>query len=146
RPGETRDLWQKILDRVQIEKSSLAAILSRQATFLFKDEPLDIKFSPDKRFIIDHPVVLEISFPGGDSYYKGTVQREIRALERMASEVVGQKVKVKLAESPGPVFPAARREKETDIALKDPSVQAFVDTFKATILSVEPVKGMKERE
>ncbi|MGB7296038.1 MAG: DNA polymerase III subunit gamma/tau [Candidatus Aminicenantales bacterium] len=146
RPGETRDLWKKILAELQKEKSSLAAILSRQATFLIKDEPLDIKFSPEKRFVIDHPVVLEISFPGGDAYYRGAVQREIRLLERISAEVVGQKVKVKLAESPGPAFPGTRQEKETNIALKDPSVQAFVDTFKATILSVEPVKGKKERE
>jgi DNA polymerase-3 subunit gamma/tau len=146
RPGETRDLWQRILARVQIEKSSMAAILSRQATFLIKDEPLDIKFSPEKRFVIDHPIVLEISLPGGDAYYREAVQREIRMLERIASEVVGQKVKVNLAESRGPAFRGSRREKETDIALKDPSVQAFVDTFKATILSVEPVKGIKERE
>jgi DNA polymerase-3 subunit gamma/tau len=39
-----------------------------------------------------------------------------------------------------------RREKESDVALKDPSVQAFMDAFKATILSVEPLKGTKERE
>jgi DNA polymerase-3 subunit gamma/tau len=146
RPGEGRDLWPKILAVLQKEKSSLAAILSRQATFSIKDEPLDIKFSPEKRFIIDHPVVLEISFPGGDTYYRGAVQREVRLVERAASEVLGQKVKVKLTESPGPASPGRRREKETDVALKDPSVQAFVDTFKATILSVEPVKGTKERE
>jgi len=146
RKEESRDLWQKILAKLQKEKSSLAAILSRQATFSIKDEPLDIKFSPEKRFIIDHPVVLEISFPGGDTYYRGAVQREVRLLEKVASEVLGQKVKIKLAESSGPASPGRRREKETDIALKDPSVQAFVDTFKATILSVEPVKGTKERE
>ncbi|HUU38204.1 MAG TPA: DNA polymerase III subunit gamma/tau [Candidatus Desulfaltia sp.] len=146
RPGENRDVWQKILAELQKEKSSLAAILSRQATFSIKDEPLDIKFSPEKRFVIDHPVVLEISLPGGDAYYRGAVQREVRLVEKVASEVLGQKVKVKLAESPGPPSPRSRREKETDVALKDPSVQAFVDTFKATILSVEPVKGTKERE
>jgi DNA polymerase-3 subunit gamma/tau len=146
RPGESRDLWQNILDRLQKEKSSLAAILSRQAAFSIKDEPLDIKFSPEKRFIIDHPVVLEISFPGGDTYYRGAVQREVRLVEKIASEALGQKVKVKLTESPGSASPIRRREKETDVALKDPSVQAFVDTFKATILSVEPVKGTKERE
>ncbi|MFZ2053146.1 MAG: DNA polymerase III subunit gamma/tau [Candidatus Aminicenantales bacterium] len=146
RPRESRDIWQKILAELQKEKSSLAAILSRQATFFIKDEPLDIKFSPEKRFVIDRPIVLEISFPGGDAYYRGAVQREVRLVEKVASEVLGQKVKVKLAELPGPASPGRRREKETDIALKDPSVQAFVDTFKATILSVEPVKGTKERE
>ncbi len=129
---------------IAFEKSSLAAILSRQATFRIKDEPLDIKFSAEKRFVVDHPAVLEISFSGGDDYYREAVHRDIRTVERIASEVFGQKIKVKLGESEGPR--EIRREKETDIALKNPSVQAFMDTFKATILSVEPLKGTKERE
>ncbi len=149
--GEIQDIRQRILAELQVEKSSLAAILSRQAAFQIRDEPLDIKFSSEKRFVIDHPVVLEISFPGGDTYYRGAVQREIKLVEKAAAQVLGQKVKVKLTESPGPA-PGAnrsqgiRRVKEADVALKDPSVQAFMDTFKATILSVEPVKGTKERE
>jgi len=141
---EGNDNFRKLLAELQKEKSSLAAILSRQASFRIRDEPLDIKFSPDKRFVIDHPVILEISFPGGDEYYREAVHRDIRTLERIASEVFGQKIKVKLAGTSG--SGEIRREKETDIALKDPSVQAFMDTFKATILSVEPVKGTKERE
>jgi DNA polymerase-3 subunit gamma/tau len=144
REEEGKDNFRKILAELQKEKSSLAAILSRQASFRIKDEPLDIKFSPEKRFVIDHPVILEISFPGGDDYYREAVHRDIRTVERIASDVFGQKIKVKLGETAGPR--ETRREKENDIALKDPSVQAFMDTFKATILSVEPLKGTKERE
>jgi hypothetical protein len=138
------DNFQKILAALQKEKSSLAAILSRQASFRIKDEPLDIKFSTEKRFVIDHPLILEISFSGGDEYYREAVHRDIRTLERIASEVFGQKIKVKLGETAVPR--ETRREKENDLALKDPTVRAFMDTFKATILSVEPVKGTKERE
>jgi len=144
RPADSQDSFQKMLAELQKEKSSLAAILSRQASFRIKDEPLDIKFSPDKRFTIDHPVILEISFPGGDDYFREAVHRDIRTVERIASDVFGQKIKVKLGEPAGPR--EVRREKETDIALKDPSVRTFVDTFKATILTVEPLKGAKERE
>jgi hypothetical protein len=133
-----------MLAELQKERSSLAAILSRQASFRIKDEPLDIKFSSDKRFTIDQPVILEISFPGGDDYYREAVHRDIRTVERIASDVFGQKIKVKLGEPTG--AREVRREKETDIALKDPSVRTFVDTFKATILTVEPLKGAKERE
>jgi DNA polymerase III subunit gamma/tau len=141
---ERKDNFRRILSELQKEKSSLAAILSRQATFRIKDEPLDIKFSTEKRFVVDQPAVLEISFSGGDAYYREAVHRDIRTVERIASEVFGQKIKVKLGESAG--LRENKREKETDIALKDPSVQAFMDTFKATILSVEPLKGTKERE
>jgi DNA polymerase-3 subunit gamma/tau len=139
-----KDNFRRILAELQKEKSSLAAILSRQASFRIKDEPLDIKFSPEKRFVIDHPVIMEITFPGGDEYYREAVHREIRTVERIASEVFGQKIKVKLTGTAG--SGEFRRGKETDVALKDPSVQTFMDTFKATILSVEPVKGTKERE
>jgi DNA polymerase-3 subunit gamma/tau len=141
---ERKDNFRRILSELQKEKSSLAAILSRQATFRIKDEPLDIKFSTEKRFVVDQPAVLEISFSGGDEYYREAVHRDIRTVERIASEVFGQKIKVKLGEIAG--LRENKREKETDIALKDPSVQAFMDTFKATILSVEPLKGAKERE
>jgi DNA polymerase III subunit gamma/tau len=141
---ERKDNFRRILAELQKEKSSLAAILSRQATFRVKDEPLDIKFSAEKRFVVDQPAVLEISFSGGDQYYREAVHRDIRTVERIASEVFGQKIRVKLGEGPG--LRENKREKETDIALKDPSVQAFMDTFKATILSVEPLKGTKERE
>jgi DNA polymerase III subunit gamma/tau len=144
RQEEGRDNFRKFLAELQKEKSSLAAILSRQASFRIKDEPLDIKFSPEKRFIIDHPLILEISFPGGDEYYREAVHRDIRTVERIASEVFKQKVKIKLGETA--VSRETRREKETDVALKDPSVQTFMDAFKATILSVEPLKGAKERE
>ena len=144
REEDGQDNFRRLLAELQKEKSSLAAILSKQASFRIKDEPLDIKFSPEKRFVIDPPLIMEISFPSGDEYYRDTVHRDIRTVERVASEVFGQKVKVKLGETALPR--ETRREKETDVALKDPSVQAFMDTFKATILSVEPLKGTKERE
>lgn len=90
-------------------------------------------------------MILEISFPGGDEYYREAVERDIRTVERVAAGVFGRKVRVKLGgEAAAPR--ETRREKESDVALKDPSVQAFMDAFKATILSVEPLKGTKERE
>jgi DNA polymerase-3 subunit gamma/tau len=142
---DARDNFRGLLAELQKEKSSLAAILSRQASFRIKDEPADLRFSPEKRFALDQPMILEISFPGGDKYYREAVERDIRTVERVAAGVFGRKVKVKLGgEAAAPR--ETRREKESDVALKDPSVQAFMDAFKATILSVEPLKGTKERE
>jgi len=145
REEDGRDNFRGLLAELQKEKSSLAAILSRQASFRIKDEPADLRFSPEKRFALDQPMILEISFPGGDEYYREAVERDIRTVERVAAGVFGRKVKVKLGgEAAAPR--ETRREKESDVALKDPSVQAFMDAFKATILSVEPLKGTKERE
>jgi DNA polymerase III subunit gamma/tau len=36
---------------------------------------------------------------------------------------------------------ASRKEKDLDVAMKDPGVRSFVDKFKARVVSVEPVKG-----
>ena len=37
------------------------------------------------------------------------------------------------------------KEKEADMAVKDPAVQDFMKTFKAQIISVEPIKGTKRK-
>lgn len=39
-----------------------------------------------------------------------------------------------------------KREREMEQALKDPTVQYFMDTFKAQVLSVEPIKRVKNKE
>ncbi|MEW5901727.1 MAG: hypothetical protein AB1715_09725, partial [Acidobacteriota bacterium] len=142
--GEEKEVFRRLIAALQEEKSSLAAILSRQTSFEIKDEPLDIKFSSERRFVIDQPLIIEIGFPAGEDFYRDAVHQEIKTVERIASEIVGQRVRIKLGESA--VVRNNKREKETEVALKDPAVQAFMDSFKATILSIEPVKRPKERE
>jgi DNA polymerase-3 subunit gamma/tau len=142
--NEDQEVLQKILAELQKERSTLAAIFGRLTSFKIIDESMDIKFHPEKRFVIDNPVIMEIAFPAGEDFYRQSLQREARTLERIASGILGQKVKVQVVDSL--VGRENRREKETEIALKDPSVQAFMDKFRAQILSVEPIKRTKERE
>lgn len=143
--NEDKEIFLKIMDELQKEKSSLAAILSKQISFKMRDETMDIKFHPEKRFVIENPVVLEISFRPGDDFYRQAVQKEIKTVERIASEIIGQRVKVNLEEAID--SPRENKgERETETALKDPTVQAFMDTFRAQILSIEPTKRTKERE
>jgi DNA polymerase-3 subunit gamma/tau len=141
---EEKEVFHKIMDELQKEKSSLAAIFAQQTFFKIRDEALDIKFHPEKRFVIENPVILEIAFPAGDDFYREAVHKDIKTVERIASGVLGQKVKVKIEESS--VGRENKREKEMELALKDPSVQAFMDTFKAQILSIEPIKRTKGGE
>jgi len=142
--NEEKEVFQKILSELQKEKSALAAIFARLTSFKIRDESIDIKFHPEKRFVIDNPIVLELAFPAGEDFYRESVQRETRTVERIASGILGQKARVQIVDSL--VGRENRREKETEVALKDPSVQAFMNKFRAQILSVEPIKRTKERE
>ncbi len=139
-----KEVFGQILAELQREKSSLAAVFSRLTSFQIHDESLDIKFHPEKRFVIDNPLVIEVSFPAGEEFYHEALHQDVRIIERIASAVIGQKVKLKLSESV--IGRRGKSEKQTELALKDPSVQAFMNTFKATIVSVEPVMRKKERE
>ena len=144
RSEENGDMFRRILEELQKEKSSLAAVFSRQTSFRVVDETLDIKFHPEKRFVIENPVILEIAFPAGEDFYRETIQKEIRTVERVAAAVIGQKVKVRLLDAIN--GHAGKRDRQLETALKDPTVQAFMDTFKAQVLSVEPIKRARERE
>jgi DNA polymerase-3 subunit gamma/tau len=144
RVRDDKEAWQKILAELQKEKSSLAAILAREAAFRLKDETADIKFSADRGFVIDNPVILEVSFPSGDAFYREALHREVKTVERIASDILGQKVKVRLEEARG--GGEYKKEKGVESALKDPAVRAFMDAFRAQILSVEPVTKAKEAE
>jgi hypothetical protein len=84
--------------------------------------------------------VLEILFASGRGFFATSMQdKDLRAVERAASEVIGRETKVRFSEENvtdgGPIRPG--RELET--ALKDPAVQFFMDTFKAQVLSADPV-------
>jgi hypothetical protein len=142
KPLDEKAFWQRLIADLEKEKSSVAAILGREATFRLKDESADIKFSTDKGFILDNPAVLEISFPAGDSVFRDAVHGETRTIERLASEINGRKVKLRLADTA--VQQSPRKEKVTDTALKDPGVRAFMDVFRGQIFTVEPVSGAKE--
>ncbi len=121
-----KEIFSKIMQSLQKEKGSLAAILAQNSSFKIKDG------------------IFEIFFSGGKEYYLDTLQKEIKLLERVSSEVLGQKMSVRISEEI--VEKGNKREKEVETALKDPTVQYFIDTFKAQILSVEPIKRAKDRE
>jgi DNA polymerase III subunit gamma/tau len=144
KPRDEKAFWERLIAELQKDKSSLAAILGREAAFRLRDETADIKFSSDKGFILDNPLVLEISFAAGGSVFRDAVHREARTIEKIASEIMGGKVKLRLADAAAE--PAPRREKVMDTALKDPAVLAFMDAFRAQILSVEPISRAKESE
>jgi len=138
------EIIEEVINTLQKEKSSLAAILAQHSSFKLRDEDLDKSHSSDKKIEKASPKTLEIYFSGGKKFYMDTLQKEMKLLEKAASEIIGEKIKVKLSEEI--VEEGSRREKEVEAALKDPNVQYFMDLFKAQVISVEPIKKVKDRE
>jgi hypothetical protein len=102
----------------------LAALLGQYSSVLLRDN------------------VLEVLFGSGRGFFVTSIQdKDLRAVERAASEVLGRDTKVRFSEESatdgGPIRPG--RELET--ALKDPAVQFFMNTFKAQVLSADPIAG-----
>jgi len=127
------EIVEEVIKVLQKKKSSLAAMLSQYSSFKLRERTEE-----------GSPNTLEIFFSGGKKYYLDTLQKEMKLLDTVASEVLGEKIKVKFLEEI--VEEGNRREKEVEAALKDPNVQHFMDLFKAQVLSVEPIKKVKDRE
>ena len=87
---------------------------------------------------------LKICFSCGKKFYTDTEKKEKNFLEKVASEVVGHNVNVKISEEI--VEEEDKKGRAVETALKDPSVQHFIDTFKARILKDEPITRTKDSE
>ena len=69
---------------------------------------------------------------------------ENRTQDKKNPESVLPEGKEKL--SPGIGEEKGKREREIEMAMKDPSVQSFMNTFKARVLSIKPVERTKKKE
>jgi DNA polymerase-3 subunit gamma/tau len=121
----------RVLERLAKERAPLAALLAQHSSVRIRDG------------------LVEVLFEKGKGFFGTTIQeKDVKAVERAASEVLGRETTVRFSEEgaplPGPVRPAPGKEFET--ALKDPTVQYFVNTFKAQVLSADPVKTAKDKE
>ncbi|MHB8095312.1 MAG: DNA polymerase III subunit gamma/tau [Candidatus Aminicenantales bacterium] len=125
---DPNDEFEAILEKLRREKAALAAIIAERSSVRVKEDVLEIIFTADKKFYIE------------------TIRRDSKLVERIASEVLGRKIVLQLKGEVGDVpSGTASKEKETEAALKDPTVRYFMNTFKAQVLSVDPVKKPQER-
>ncbi len=86
----------------------------------------------------------EIKSPSGKKFNKDTFQKQEILEEKIASEASGQEINEKISEEIGDE--EGKREREIETALKDPSVQSFMDKFKAQVLSIKPIKRADSNE
>ncbi len=122
-----KDVFDRVLEKLATDRAPLAALLAQYSSVMVKDN------------------VLEVFFASGKGFFVTSIQeKDIRAVERAASDVLGRETKVRFAEENeadgGPIRPG--RELET--ALKDPAVQFFMNTFKAQVLSADPIQASRD--
>jgi DNA polymerase-3 subunit gamma/tau len=101
------------------------------------------KITPLKNLIQElEEIKKELKSTSGKEFSNNTFHKEKvleeKVLEEKAPEVTDQKINEtipnKFEEDRG------KREREIETAMKDPSVQSFMDKFKAQVLSIEPIK------
>ncbi len=125
-PGP-KDVFTRVLEKLAVDRAPLAALLGQYSSVMVRDN------------------VLEVFFGSGRGFFVTSVQeKDVRAVERAASEVLGRETKVRFAEENatdgGPIRPG----RELESAMKDPAVQFFMNTFKAQVLSADPVAATRE--
>ncbi len=121
-----RELFSRVLEAFQKEKPAVAAIVAQYTSLRFQDG------------------VFEVTFEGGRNFYIPTIQKDLKTLEKAASEALGRPITVRLADDS--VGGARPRERQTAAALGDPVVRSFMDKFKAQIVSVDAVQGAPKKE
>jgi DNA polymerase-3 subunit gamma/tau len=133
KPAQSADraTFGRILERLAKERAPLAALLAQNSSVRIKDG------------------LLEVFFERGKGFFGSTIQeKDVKAVEKAALEVLGRETRVRFAEEgeapKEPPRPAPGREMET--ALKDPAVQYFMNTFKAQVLSADPVKSSSAKD
>jgi len=127
-----KETFGRILERLAKDRGPLAALVGQYSSVRIGQS------------------VIEVFFEKGKGFFGSTIQeKDVKAVEKAALEILGREVAVRFAEEGAaagePVRPPARgREMET--ALKDPTVQYFMNTFKAQVLSADPVKSAKDKD
>lgn len=122
-----KDVFARVLEKLAVDRAPLAALLGQYSSVMVRDN------------------VLEVFFGSGRGFFVTSVQeKDVRAVERAASEVLGREIKVRFAEENatdgGPIRPG----RELESAMKDPAVQFFMNTFKAQVLSADPVPASRD--
>ncbi len=121
------DVFAKVLEKLAVDRAPLAALLGQYSSVMVKDNALEVLFGSGRGFFVT-----------------SIQEKDIRAVEKAASEVMGRETKVRFAEeneaAGGPIRPG----RELESALKDPTVKFFMDKFKAQVLSADPIQSSRD--
>jgi DNA polymerase-3 subunit gamma/tau len=122
-----KDVFAKVLEKLAVDRAPLAALLGQYSSVMVKDNALEVLFGSGRGFFVT-----------------SIQEKDIRAVEKAASEVLGREAKVRFAEeneaAGGPIRPG----RELESAMKDPTVKFFMDKFKAQVLSADPIQSSRD--
>jgi len=122
-----KDIFAKVLEKLAVDRAPLAALLGQYSSVMVKDNLLEIFFGSGRGFFV-----------------AGMQDKDLRAVEKAASDVLGRETKVRFAEESATEGGPIRPGRELESAMKDPAVQFFMNTFKAQVLSADPVPAARE--
>lgn len=123
-----REIFSRVLEKLQKDKAALAAVLAQYSSVRFREN------------------LIEVFFENGKGFFADTVKKDIKTVEKTASDVLGRQTEIRLAEEIGGNPESGQTAQEMESALKDPAVQHFMDTFKAQVLSMDPVKRVSREK
>ena len=125
-PGP-KDVFARVLEKLAVDRAPLAALLGQYSSVIVRDAELEVFFGSGRGFFVT-----------------SVQEKDVRAVEKAASEVLGRETKVRFAEENATEGGPIRPGRELESAMKDPAVQFFMNTFKAQVLSAEPVAASRE--
>ncbi|HOW85394.1 MAG TPA: DNA polymerase III subunit gamma/tau [Candidatus Aminicenantes bacterium] len=122
-----KDVFARVLENLAVDRAPLAAMLGQYSSVMIKDN------------------AIEVSFASGRGFFVTSLQdKDMRAVERAASDVLGREIKVRFAEENASGGGPLRPGRELESAMKDPAVQFFMNTFKAQVLSADQVPAGRD--
>jgi len=122
-----KDVFARVLEKLAVDRAPLAALLGQYSSVIIKDN------------------ALEVLFASGRGFFVTSIQdKDLRAVERAAAEVLGRETRIRFAEESGTDGGPIRPGRELEAALKDPTVQYFMNTFKAQVLSADPIAASRD--
>lgn len=122
-----KEVFGRVLEKLAADRAPLAALLAEFSSVMLKDN------------------AIEVSFASGRGFFVTSLQeKDLRAVERAASDILGRETKVRFAEESATGGGPLRPGRELESAMKDPAVQFFMNTFKAQVLSADPVPAGRE--
>ncbi len=107
-PGP-KDVFARVLEKLAVDRAPLAALLGQYSSVIVRDAELEVFFGSGRGFFVT-----------------SVQEKDVRAVEKAASEILGRETKVRFAEENATEGGPIRPGRELESAMKDPAVQFFM--------------------